>query len=107
MPSISRDSLQWQSAVNTFTSIVLAGLIAIGTSGYFLYTSSIDLESFQVEVFLYHGVAIAILILLALAFATRSYFELSRPLDNLEQITHALPLLSAKNTMMPRKFLSI
>jgi diguanylate cyclase (GGDEF)-like protein/PAS domain S-box-containing protein len=96
MASISRDSLQWQSAVNTFTSIIISGLIAIGTSGYFIYTTSVDLEAFQVEVFFYHGIAVALLILLALAFATRSYFELSRPLNNLEQITHALPLLSAK-----------
>jgi diguanylate cyclase (GGDEF)-like protein/PAS domain S-box-containing protein len=96
MASISRDSLQWQSAVNTFTSIVIAGLMAIGTSGYFIYTASIELEAFQIEVFFYHGIAVVLLILLAFAFATRSYLELARPLNNLEQITHALPLLSAK-----------
>jgi diguanylate cyclase (GGDEF)-like protein/PAS domain S-box-containing protein len=96
MASISRDSLQWQSAVNTFTSIIIAGLIALGTSGYFIYTKSVELDALQVEVFLYHGIAFILLILLALAFATRSYRELSKPLDNLEEITHALPLLSAK-----------
>ena len=96
MTSISRDSLQWQTAVNTFTSIIIAGLISIGTSGYLTYSKSSELVAFQLEIFIYHGIAIGLLLIMALAFSIRSYRELARPLDNLEQITHALPLLSSK-----------
>lgn len=96
MSSISRDSLQWQSAVNTFTSIIIAGLVAISASGYITYEISSDLQVSQLQLIIYLGAAIALLILMALIFATRSYLELARPLENLEQITHSLPLLSSK-----------
>ncbi len=44
MASISRDSLQWQSAVHTFTSILITGLVAIALSGYVTYTQSNNLQ---------------------------------------------------------------
>jgi len=94
MASISRDSLQWQSAVNTFTSILISGLATILVSGYVTYTQSNDIQLSQLDLFIYMGIAIGILLISAALFATRSYLELSRPLDHLEQITHTLPLLS-------------
>ena len=96
MASISRDSLQWQSAVNTFTSILISGLATILVSGYVTYTQSNDIQLSQLDLFIYMGIAIGILLISAALFATRSYLELSRPLDHLEQITHTLPLLSSK-----------
>ncbi|MBL4638278.1 MAG: PAS domain S-box protein, partial [Proteobacteria bacterium] len=96
MTPISHDSLQWQTAVNTFTSIIISGLASILVSGYITYTQSNALQLSQLDLFIYFGLAIGILLLLAALFAARSYLELSRPLENLEQITLALPLLSAK-----------
>lgn len=96
MTSISRDSLQWQSAVNTFTSIFISGFATIVIAGYITYTQSDNIQLAQLDLFIYMGIAIALLLLLAVLFAVRSYFELSRPLDHLEQITHTLPLLSSK-----------
>ncbi|OUR65456.1 GGDEF domain-containing protein [Methylophaga sp. 42_25_T18] len=96
MTSISRDSLQWQSAVNTFTSIIISGLVTILVAGYITYTQFNDIQLDQVDLFIYVGIAIAILLVLAALFAARSYIELSRPLEHLEQITQSLPLLSSK-----------
>ncbi len=96
MASISRDSLQWQSAVHTFTSIVLTGFIAIALSGYIIYTQSNSLQISQFDLIIYHSIAAIVLLILAILFSIRTYITLSRPLDNLEQITHALPLLSSK-----------
>ncbi|OUR70807.1 GGDEF domain-containing protein [Methylophaga sp. 41_12_T18] len=96
MASISRDSLQWQSAVNTFTSIFIAGLISILGAGYVTYSFSNDFAINEVDIYIYIAIAIVILLLLAVVFSVRSYFELSRPLEHLEQITDALPLLSSK-----------
>lgn len=96
MASISRDSLQWQSAVNTFTSIFISGFATILVAGYITYTQSESIQLDQLDLFIYFGIAIVLLLLLAIVFATRSYLELSRPLNHLEQITHTLPLLSSK-----------
>jgi len=93
MAVISRDSLQWQSAVNTFTSIVITGLTVVAASGGLaLYQTN----TITADVLIAHGIATAVLIFLAILFAIRTHIVLSRPMNNLEQITHALPLLSAK-----------
>lgn len=96
MARISRDSLQWQSAINTFTSIFLTGIIAIGLAGYYTYQRADNLNINELDIFIFSGIAVSTLILLGLAFSIRIYIELDRPLDHLEQITHALPLLSSK-----------
>jgi diguanylate cyclase (GGDEF)-like protein/PAS domain S-box-containing protein len=95
MAKFSRDSLQWQSAVTTFTSIMIAGMITIGLSGYLTYNNTTD-AALHIELFIYEGIAFICLIVLALIFAVRNYYELNRPLNNLEDMTHALPLLSSK-----------
>ncbi|NQZ53542.1 MAG: EAL domain-containing protein [Piscirickettsiaceae bacterium] len=96
MASISRDSLQWQSAVHTFTSILITGLVAISLSGYVTYTQSNNLQISQLDLLIYHGIAVIVSLILATLFSIRTYITLSRPLDNLESITYALPLLSSK-----------
>lgn len=96
MAKISRESLQWQSATNTFTSIILAGVLAVSLSAYLFYEQIIALNIPQGELILYHGIALATLVAFLLLFSIRSYLELSKPLDNLEQITHAMPMLSSK-----------
>jgi diguanylate cyclase (GGDEF)-like protein/PAS domain S-box-containing protein len=96
MASISRDSLQWQSAVNTFTSIIISGVATILIAGYIAYTQSDNIQLSQLDLFIYFGISVVLLLLLALVFATRDYLELSRPLEHLEQITQTLPLLSSK-----------
>jgi PAS domain S-box-containing protein len=96
MAKISRKSLQWQSATNTFTSIILAGVLAVSLSAYLLYEKIIALNIPQGDLISYHGIALVTLVVLSLLFSTRSYLELSKPLDNLEQITHAMQMLSSK-----------
>ncbi len=96
MAKISRNSLQWQSAVNTFTSIVLAGFITILASAYIVYSKLELVQIPESELILYHSIALILLVIFALLFSIRSYIELSKPLNNLEQITHAMPLLSSK-----------
>ncbi len=96
MAFISRDSLQWHSAVNTFTSIMLSGIGAIGIFSYLSSSLITDTDLHHNEVILYISVAVMGLIILALFFSARTYKLLSRPLENLEHITHALPLLSSK-----------
>ncbi len=96
MTPISRDSLQWQAAVNTFTSIMLAGFISIGLSGYFTFSQSPDFDHVKVELFLYHGLATILLVIIALIFAVRTYKTLAKPMHDLADITNTLPLLSAK-----------
>ena len=55
MAKISRNSLQWQTAVNTFTSIMIAGLIAVSTSAYAIYSQTFDIDIPKIELILYHS----------------------------------------------------
>ena len=96
MQKISKDSLQWQAAVNTFTSIMIAGFIALGLSGYFIFDQSAGFDNVRLELFVYHGIAIVLLVFVAIAFAARTYYALLRPIESLEQVTNTLPLLSQK-----------
>ena len=96
MAKISRNSLQWQTAVNTFTSIMIAGLIAVSTSAYAIYSQTFDIDIPKIELILYHSLAVGLLLFFALLFSIRTYVELSGPLENLSLITSTLPLLSSK-----------
>lgn len=96
MAKISRDNLQWQTALNTFTSIMIAGLIAVSTSAYAIYSQTFDIDISETQLILYHSLAVSLLLILALLFSVRTYIELSRPLENLALITSTLPLLSSK-----------
>jgi len=96
MTRISRDSLQWQSAINTFTSIIISGFVAIAVSVSLIFYQSNTPVELSSNFILFHAAALFVLIILAAIFAGRTYIILSRPMDNLEQITHALPLLSSK-----------
>lgn len=96
MAKFSRDSLQWNAAVKTFISVLLAGIMALLVSSYLLYTRTDSTSSELTEIIVYYCLAGGVLFAFAALFAIRHYQALSRPLDNLERITHALPLLSAK-----------
>jgi len=93
---ISRDSLQWHSAVNTFTSIVLSGFFSFAILGY---VSLATINTYQLpynDLIIYFSMAVIGLISVAILFSARTYLILSKPLDSLEDITHALPLLSSQ-----------
>jgi diguanylate cyclase (GGDEF)-like protein/PAS domain S-box-containing protein len=96
MARVSYDSLQWQTAITTFTSIMIAGLVSIAISAAAFYYQTFDLGIPEIELILYHSLAAASLLILSLLFSARTYLTLSRPLDNLMQITKTLPLLSSK-----------
>lgn len=96
MAKFARDSLQWNAAIKTFISVLLAGIMALVVSSYLLYTHLDPSASELVEIVIYYALASLVLLTFAALFAVRHYQALARPLDNLERITHALPLLSAK-----------
>lgn len=96
MRSFSRNSLRWFSAVNTFSGVLIAGFIALLVSAYLFHTQTLPSHSDLVSTILYYSLTVLVLIILAILFALHHYKALSRPLEKLEQITHALPLLSAK-----------
>jgi hypothetical protein len=96
MSKISRNSLQWQTAVTTFTSIMIAGLMSISTSALVFYTQTPHIDISEIQLILYHSLAVIILLIFALLFSVRAYADLSGPLENLALITKTLPLLSSK-----------
>lgn len=96
MARVSYHSLQWQTAITTFASIMIVGLASIAISVYAFYYQDLDLGISETELILYHSLAVASLLILSLLFSARTYLTLSRPLDNLMQITKTLPLLSSK-----------
>ena len=92
MASFSRDSLQWNTAVKTFISIVISGLTILSILNYLSYSQSGLNSSFII----YSALAVAALLVLAVLFSFLSYKALSRPLSSLEAITDTFPLLSSK-----------
>ena len=50
----------------------------------------------EADLILYHSMAILVLLFFACLFSIRTYLEIARPLENLDLITNALPLLSSK-----------
>ncbi|MTI63713.1 EAL domain-containing protein [Methylophaga sp.] len=96
MRSLSRNSLQWVAATKTFSSVLIAGFIALIVFAYLFHTNALPDHSDLVTAVLYYTLAGLVLVVLATLFAVRHYQTLTRPLENLDQITQALPLLSAK-----------
>lgn len=95
MAGISRNSLQWQSIVKIFIGSLLSGLIALSIAAWLIF-SHLNETLTTGDVLLYFGLSATLLIILAALWAVFAYQRLGRPLDVLEQITLALPLLSAK-----------
>lgn len=96
MAKDSHDSLQWQTAIATFISIMIAGLVSIAISASAFYYQALNLSIPKTELIIYLSLSVASLLFFALLFSARTYLALSRPLDNLMQITKTLPLLSSK-----------
>jgi diguanylate cyclase (GGDEF)-like protein/PAS domain S-box-containing protein len=79
-----------------FSSVLVAGLVALIVFAYLFRTQALPDHSNLYSAMIYYSLAAVVLIILALLFAVRHYQALSKPLNNLDQITQALPLLSAK-----------
>ncbi|WP_273150147.1 putative bifunctional diguanylate cyclase/phosphodiesterase [Methylophaga thiooxydans] len=96
MAKFARNSLQWNAAIKTFISVLLAGIMTLVVSSYLLYTHLDPDSSEFFEILTYYALAGVVLLIFAALFAMSHYQALARPLENFERITHALPLLSAK-----------
>jgi diguanylate cyclase (GGDEF)-like protein/PAS domain S-box-containing protein len=96
MQQVSKDSLQWKAAINTFNSILIAGLLIISLSLYFILAQSDNAYTIKNGLFIYLGSALTSLILVASIFATRAYRALKNSIQSLEQVTNTLPLISQK-----------
>ncbi|MEX0615805.1 MAG: GGDEF domain-containing protein, partial [Methylophaga sp.] len=95
MVGISRKTLQWQSISIIFIGSLLSGLLALSIAAYLVY-SHLDAPLTTADLLLYFGLTGALLIIFAGLCAVFAYLRFGRPLEALEQITFALPLLSAK-----------
>jgi diguanylate cyclase (GGDEF)-like protein/PAS domain S-box-containing protein len=98
MKSVSRDSLQWQSALKTFFSVMIAGIMALVVTDYVhhnhitLIETGIPLVSEVIN----YAIIVFVLFVFAVLLSLRHYQALDKPLDNLERLTYALPLLASK-----------
>ncbi len=95
MTGISRNSLQWQSVIKIFFGSLLSGLLALSISAYLIF-SHLDETLTVTDLLLYLGLTATLLIIVAGVWTIYSYYRLGLPLQALEQITFALPMLSAK-----------
>ena len=95
MAGITRNSLQWQSIIKIFTGSLLSGLLALAVAAYLIFSHA-ETGLKTADLLLYFGLAATLLIIIAALWAIFAYQRLGRPLEALEQITFALPLLSAK-----------
>lgn len=91
-------SLKGQAALKTFTSAVLTGVAGLTLPLYIHYEFSSHVLEFEfiTEFFIFYGVAVGVILIFALLFSVLNYRALSKPLDNIQQISHALPFLSAQ-----------
>lgn len=95
MTGISRNSLQWQSVIKVFFGSLLSGLLALSIAAYLIF-SHVDGKLTVADLVVYFGLATTLLIIIASLWALYSFQQLGRPLQALEQISFALPMLSAK-----------
>lgn len=98
MSKSTHKSLKQQAALKTFTSSVLTGAAGLTLPVYLHYEFSeqgLD-PSFLGDFVMFYGIAIAVILVFAALFAFLNHRALGRPLDNIQQISHALPLLSSQ-----------
>ncbi|MCX4190722.1 putative bifunctional diguanylate cyclase/phosphodiesterase [Methylophaga sp. OBS3] len=95
MAGISRNTLHWQSIAKIFIGSLVSGLSVLFIAAWLVY-SSLDNALTGSDIAIYFGLCAALLIIIAGLWAIYAYHRLARPLEALEQITSALPLLSAK-----------
>lgn len=95
MAGISRNTLQWQSIAKIFIGSLVSGLSVLFIAAWLIY-SNLDNALTGSDITIYFGLCAALLIIIAALWAVYAYHRLGRPLESLEQITLALPLLSAK-----------
>jgi diguanylate cyclase (GGDEF)-like protein/PAS domain S-box-containing protein len=98
MSKSTHKSLKQQAALKTFTSSVLTGSAGLTLPVYLHYEFSdqgLD-PSFLGDFVMFYGIAIAVILVFAALFAFLNHRALANPLDDIQQISHALPLLSAQ-----------
>jgi diguanylate cyclase (GGDEF)-like protein/PAS domain S-box-containing protein len=98
MKSIPHNSLQRQSALKTFFSVLLAGVMTLIVSVYlhanphaFALTGIPSLD-----IFIEYGLIVLVLVFFAILLSIRHFQALDKPLENLEKLTYALPMLASK-----------
>lgn len=97
MPGQSNsNSLQWRTAVKTFAHVILAGVFVLTLAAYLITHQMQTGELVFTDVLIYFGLCVSLLIIVAGLLAFYSHIKLAQPINNLEHITQALPLLARK-----------
>lgn len=91
-------SLKNQAAIKTFVSALLTGAAGLLIPVYLHneFISHDQAHNFAAELASMYGLAIVIIPFFAGLFAYLNYKALSRPLDDIQQISHALPFIAAQ-----------
>lgn len=105
MDGITLNSLQWQSVIKIFIGSLISGMVPLSVVAYFVFYDE-STATRVLDLTVYFGLAVALLIILAGLWSVIGYRRLSKPLDAIEQITHALPLLSAKKYQEAKNLIS-
>lgn len=98
MSKSTHKSLKRQAALKTFSSSVLTGAAGLTLPLYIHYELSgeqLD-PTFITDFFMFYAVAISVIVVFAGLFAFLNHRALARPLDDIQRISHTLPLLSSK-----------
>lgn len=97
MRGISDNSLQWRTAVKTFAHVILAGLFVLALAAYLVIhqrqADTLDLA----DIAIIFSLCACVLVIVAGLLAFYSHINLAQPINNLEHITQALPLLAQQN----------
>ncbi len=98
MSKSTNTSLKKQTALKTFSSSVLTGAAGLTLPVYLHYEFSEQGlgPSFLGDFLMFYGIAITVIMVFAALFAFLNHRALASPLDDIQQISHALPLLSSK-----------
>ncbi|WP_438971435.1 putative bifunctional diguanylate cyclase/phosphodiesterase [Methylophaga sp.] len=95
MSKFSSKSIKNRAAINTFVSALLTGAVGLIIPIYLQSELNSD-TSFIRELLLFYGLALPVIPFLAGLFAYLTYRALSKPLEDIQQISHALPFISAQ-----------
>lgn len=98
MGKSTHKSLKQQAALKTFSSSVLTGAAGLTLPVYLHYKFSdegLD-PSFIIDFLMFYAIAISVIIVFACLFAYLNHRALAKPLDDIQRISHTLPLLSSQ-----------
>lgn len=103
MAGIRFDSLQWQSVLKIFMGSLISGILPLSVAAYFVFNAH---PSSMTDLLLYFGLATAMLVILSGYWSFAGFRRMNQPVEAIEQITHALPLLSAKKYQEAKELIS-